>query len=194
MRLMFVVTAMAALGAAAPAMAQSAESSSPGGIYGNLGWGETTVQGTDLGSITGRVGGRYGRYLGVEGELSYGLQGDSRTFAPGALNQTSVDMKRQLQGAVYGVGFLPLGSSFDLLARVGYGASRYRVAPAGLGSYDANEHGVRYGVGAQYFLTSNNGVRLDWTREHMDTLRDSGGFFSASRDATVWSATLAHKF
>ena len=186
--------AVAAMGAAAPALAQSDTTASHSGIYGNLGWGESMLKGENLGSITGRVGGRFGSYLGVEGELGYGLTGDNYTFAPGLPNQANVDVSRRLQGAVYGVGFLPISPNIDLLARVGYGASRYHLSPAGLASYDANENGVRYGLGAQYIMANNNGLRLDWTREHMDTLHDSGGFFPASRNADVLSVALTHKF
>jgi hypothetical protein len=192
MKFVVLAAAAAALGAA-PAMAQSSDQSGPFGFYGDLGWGETTVQGMDLGSITGRLGGRYGKFLGLEGELSYGVMGDNRTFGANTADARNVDVKRQLDGAVYGVGFLPVSPNMDLLARVGYGWSHYRVSPASLASYTASEHGLRYGVGAQYFLAGNNGVRLDWTREQMDILHDAG-FFSADKQANVWAATFTHRF
>lgn len=194
MRIVFLAGAAAAALGAAPAMAQSAGASGPIGLYGGLGWGETTVQGADLGSVTGRIGGRYGRFLGLEGELSYGLTGDDRTFAPNSADPASVDVRRHLDGAVFGVGYLPLAANMDLLARVGYGASHYGVSPAASASYTASEHGLRYGAGAQYFLTGSNGVRIDWTRQQMDNFNDPGGFFSADRTANVWSASFVHRF
>jgi hypothetical protein len=68
------------------------------------------------------------------------------------------------------------------------------VRPGAGPSYDANENGVRYGAGAQYFLDGANGLRFDYTRQHFSSLHDSGGYFSADRDASVWSVSLAHKF
>jgi outer membrane immunogenic protein len=189
MRIIVAAAALAAVGIGGPAMAQSQSEPTYTGIYGNLGWSGTDTQGLWTHSITGRIGGRYGKYLGVEGELSGGLSTDHYTFAP----STSVGIKQTLAGAAYGVGFLPLGPNFDLLARVGYGASRYDVEPNGLASYHVSEHGLRYGAGAQYFMGAN-GLRVDWTRHDMDNFTDTPGFFPPGRRADVWSVSFAHKF
>lgn len=171
-------------------MAQDQETSrSYTGVYGNLGWSGVDAQNSWTHSITGRIGGRFGRYVGVEGELSAGLSTDHKTVAG-----NSVGVKQTLAGAAYGVGFLPLGTNFDLLGRVGYGASRFNVEPAGLANYRATEHGVRYGVGAQYFFDGANGVRADWTRHDLGNFRDPGGSFPGGRKADVWSVSFAHKF
>jgi len=195
MKLMLMTAAaVAALAGAVPAMAQSTDSTSKTGIYGNLGWNETQVEGANTGAINALIGGRFGNYLGVEGELNYGLTSGDRTYGAGTAGQTNVNVKQKLGGAVYGVGFLPLGQNFDLLARVGWGKADYRISPTGLTQYTASESGIRYGVGAQYILTGGTGVRVDWTRQHMGDLTDSGGYFSGSRDANVWSIALTHKF
>ena len=97
-------------------------------------------------------------------------------------------------GAGYVVGFLPVTPRFDVLARVGYGASKYRVSPAGFSRYDVNENGIRYGVGAQYFLDGRNGLRVDYTRQHMNNWSDAGGYLGTGNEASVWSVSLAHKF
>ncbi len=195
MKLMLMTAAAAAvLAAAVPAMAQSSDSISKTGIYGNLGWNETQVEGANVGAINALIGGRWGNYLGVEGELNYGLTSGDRTFGAGTIGQNDVNVKQKLGGAVYGVGFLPLGQNFDLLARVGWGEAHYRISPTALPQYTATENGIRYGVGAQYILTSGTGVRLDWTRQHMGDLSDSGQYFSGNRDANVWSIALTHKF
>jgi hypothetical protein len=186
--------AVAALAGAVPAMAQSTEPTSKTGIYGNLGWNETQVEGANTGAINALIGGRWGNYLGVEGELNYGLSSGDRTFGSGTPGQTNVNVKQKLGGAVYGVGFLPLGDRLDLLARVGWGKANYRISPTGHGQYTASESGIRYGAGAQYILTGATGVRLDWTRQHMGSLTDSGQYFSGNRDANVWSVALTHKF
>ncbi len=186
-------TTAAVLGLAAPVLAQ--ESQSKDGVYANLGWSGTDTQGNMTQSITGRVGGRWHQYFGVEGEVSGGLGGDSRISGSGTPAQTNLYTKQTLAGAAYAVGFIPLGPKFDILGRVGYGASKYDVRPGVGPSYDANENGIRYGVGAQYLLNGGNGLRVDYTRQHMGNLSDSGGYLMpGSHDAGVWAVSLAHKF
>ena len=195
MRIMFaaaLAATVSSLAIAAPAMAQ--ETGGPGGLYGSLGWSHVDAQGAATNSITGRATGRWGRYLGAEGEITAGLSGGDRTFGVGTPAQRDVGVKQQLAGAAYVVGFLPVTPRFDLLARVGYGASRYNIEPAGLPNYRANENGVRYGAGAQYFVSGSNGLRVDWTREQMYSLSDSGGFLSTDKKADVWAVSLVHKF
>ena len=195
MKLMLMTAAAAAvLAASVPAMAQSVDSTNKTGIYGNLGWNETQVEGANTGAINALIGGRWGNYLGVEGELNYGLSSGDRTFGAGTAGQNDVNVKQKLGGAAYGVGFLPLGQNLDLLARVGWGKADYRISPTGLDHYTATESGIRYGVGAQYILTGGTGVRLDWTRAHMGDLTDSGQYFSGNRDTNTWSIALTHKF
>ena len=194
MRIIIAAAVAVALGAAAPAMAQTDSQPSYSGIYGGLGWSGTDAQGLWTHSITGRVGGRYGKYVGVEGEISGGLSTDHYTFAPGTTSATSVGVKQSLAGAVYGVGFLPLSQNFDLLARIGYGASRFNLSPSGLSSYHDGEHGLRYGAGAQYFI-GKNGLRVDWTRQDQNNFTDAAGYYPpGDRHADVYAVTFAHKF
>ncbi len=54
--------------------------------------------------------------------------------------------------------------------------------------------GLRYGVGAQMFADGANGVRIDYTREHLNGLHDPVGYFSADDNANVWSVAFTHKF
>lgn len=193
----FATAAAAALmaGMAAPALAQTADAWAFQGIYGNLGGSLNNTQGTTSKNITGRVGGRFGRYLGVEGELTAGLDGGSRTFAGGTPAQREIGVKQQFGGAAYVVGFLPLRPNIDLLARVGYGASKYDISPSGLNSYHVNEHGLRYGAGMQAFFDPKNGVRFDYTRVNMNNYNDAGGFFSpGDKKANVWSLSYVRRF
>jgi outer membrane immunogenic protein len=196
MKIVVAAAALAAFGAAAPAFAQDATSdASRLGIYGTLGWQGTDSNNTMTHSIQGRVGGRFARYLGVEGELGVGLNTDHQTFTAGSPPvSANVGVKRTLNGAGYVVGFLPLGSNFDLLARVGYGASRFNISPAGSSSFHATENGIRYGAGAQYFFDGKNGIRGDYTREHYGNLHADGGSFPGGTNANVWSVAFAHKF
>ena len=182
--------------AAAPAMAQTDDTAAAAnGVYGTLGGSLDHAHGTDTKSIDGRVGDRFGRYFGVEAEGSVGLDGgDTSRFAPGATTTTDLGVKQKYAGAGYAVGFLPIMPNVDLLARVGYGASKYKLSPAGAGAYDVSENGIRYGVGAQAFLDGKDGVRFDWTREHMGSFNDPGGYLANGQNANVWSLSYVRKF
>ena len=132
----------------------------PTTAYGTLGYtfeNRNTRLSPTVGSITGRLGARFGPFLGVEGEYSYGVDDDrTRGFKTSTQNQY----------AGYGVAYLPLRRDFDLFARVGYGAQDLRVAneTTGLLRLKGTVAGVNYGAGAQWFFRSQDGVRFDYTR------------------------------
>ncbi|HZZ35926.1 MAG TPA: porin family protein, partial [Caulobacteraceae bacterium] len=142
--------------AATPALAADER---PVSIYGNVG---ATVVSTDvdsdsnltLGAINGRVGARFAKYVGVEGELAFGVTHD--TF-------DDVEFKIDNEYAVYAVGFIPLSPKTDLFARVGYGHVKISGEFGGV-SASAGSDSVNYGGGAQFFFDENNGVRLEYTR------------------------------
>ncbi|HEY5411430.1 MAG TPA: outer membrane beta-barrel protein [Caulobacteraceae bacterium] len=200
MKFMLATAAVAAICAGVPALAfaQDTNEVSENGVYGDLGWSHVMTHGADTDGIQGRVGARFYRFFGIEGEIGGGLSNGSNTVdftsgTPPVTTPTSVGVKQTLAGAVYGVGFLPITHRFDLLARVGYGGSRYDVSPNGMTSYRVTENGIRYGVGGEYFLDGKNGIRVDYTREHMGNLDDTPGFFPA-RNANVWAVSYAHRF
>ncbi len=151
----------------------------PTTFYGTLGYADTDLDHVNLGSIQGRLGARFGQYLGVEGELAGGVKDDT-------VNVNGVDAKVKLnhQEAIYGVGFLPLSPNFDLLARVGYGHSEGTGSVAGV-TADAKGDSWNYGVGGQYSFDGKNGIRADYTREQF---QNKGG------DANVWAISYVRKF
>jgi outer membrane immunogenic protein len=118
----------------APAMAQQ-----PTG-YATLGYTHLDNDNVGVGEVDARLGLRFGRYVGVEGE------------------------------AGQAVGFLPVSPRLDLLARVGYGTERFDTKIAGFG-HTTTDTSVNYGVGAQYFLSGADGVRLDYTRKDVSNSR-----------------------
>ncbi|NBB15897.1 outer membrane beta-barrel protein [Caulobacter sp. SLTY] len=156
--LMIAAASVAAIGFAAPAMAQDM---TPSG-YGTIGGAFINAEGADLGAVQGRVGARFGQYLGVEGELSAGVSDDSTSFAG---TRANVDLN--YQAGVYAVGYLPVTPKADIFARVGYSKSEFDVSIPGLsGSGDVD--GVAYGIGGQYFFTEKDGIRVDVTRHDSD--------------------------
>jgi len=158
MKSLMIIAAVAAASIAAPALAQE----QPVTVYGTVGYANTDTDGANLGAIQGRVGARYGQYLGVEGELAGGVKGDDFKVAG-----TKYDVDLNYQAAIYGVGYLPVAPNADLFARVGYGKSEVDVSgPFVAGSADGESW--NYGVGGQYFFTERDGVRIDFTRHDFD--------------------------
>ena len=103
--------------------------------------------GASLGGITGRVGVGFGPNFAVEGEGSFGVADD---------NGTELDSEI----GVFAVGKLPINPSFDIFGRVG--VARIETSPGG------DDDGLAYGAGAQWNLTSQDGIRGDWTRHDYD--------------------------
>ena len=103
--------------------------------------------GAELGAVTGRVGVNLSPNFAIEGEGSVGVKDDGGTELDNELG-------------VFVVGKLPISPAFDLFARVG--AARIETSPGG------SEDGVAYGAGAQWNLTSVDGIRGDWTRHDYD--------------------------
>ena len=178
MKSLIALAATTALTLAVPAIA-SAQSLSPTTVYGSLGYANANIDDVNLGAIQGRVGARFGQYLGVEGELAAGVKEDSVSVAG-----TSVDVKLQHQAAIYGVGYLPVSPQADLFARVGYGTSKIKASAAGTSAADDGES-WNYGVGGQYFFDDKNGVRVDYTRHD---------FKDSSDNADVWAVAYTRKF
>ncbi len=187
----FIIAAAVAAVCAAPAAAL-AEDAVPTGVYASAGYAAAHSSGIDLGAIQGRLGYRFNNWLGVEGELGFGVKDDKSTQV---VNGTSVDTKVKLndQEAIYGVGFLPLNANFDLLARVGYGHQGAKVSASaanGGGPVSVSDNvggdSWNYGVGAQYHFDGKNGVRGDYTHE---SFTDHG-----AGHADVWAIAYTHRF
>lgn len=144
---------------ALPAMAQTAEPVRPISGYGSLGYSHTDRGVSDLGGVTGRLGMRFGRYAGVEGEGTFGVtDDDNRLLGP----NTETKLNRSV--AAYAVAFAPITPRLDVIARVGLGNTKVTTANAAQ-TIRTRRDSINYGAGAQYFLTANDGVRLDLTRE-----------------------------
>ncbi len=188
MKTMLIAAVGAAALAAAPALAQDAGASgastlSPITGYGTLGFSHLTGNGVDLSGVQARLGARFGRYLGVEGDATGGFDGDNVTVAG---DPASVRLRNEYAG--YAVGYLPLAPNADLFARVGYGQSSFKVSDHTLGAaYNIDHDSVNYGVGGQYFFKGGpNGVRVDYTRyDYQD--HDAGA-------ENVWSVAYVRKF
>jgi outer membrane immunogenic protein len=173
----------------AAALAQAAP---PTGVYVNLGYANAHTSDFNLGAVQGRLGWRFNNWLGVEGELAFGVGSDKGHETISGVNvDTKVSLKDQ--EAIYAVGFLPLSDQFDVLARVGYGHQSAKASASATGisgpisvSDRADGTSWNFGVGAQYHFDGANGVRADYTREEFRG--------SDSDHADVWSIAYSHRF
>lgn len=158
MKSLVAVAAASAALLAMPSFAQAQTS-----FYGTAGYTVLDADDGDLGAIQGRVGARFNPYVGVEGEVAFGVKDEDVTVAPGV----TAKLELEHQVAVYGVGFLPLSENTDLLARIGYGTAEFKAGALGVsGSEDFNAWA--FGVGAQHHFDGKNGVRVDYTRHESD--------------------------
>jgi len=165
--------------AALTALPAAAQTVSAPAFYGNLGYSAVDSDDVTLGVIGGRLGARLHPNFGVEGELGFGIDGDSTR-----VGTTNVKTNLEYTVAAYGVGFLPINDKFDLLARVGYGTTKLRVKAAGLSASDSAES-VNFGVGAQHHFDGVNGIRADFTRQEFN--HDQG-------HANVWTVGYSRRF
>ncbi|HWQ88329.1 porin family protein [Brevundimonas sp.] len=149
---------------AAPAMAQSISNPQ---VTGSLGYTHLDGDDASLGAVTGRLNAKFNRYVGVEGEASFGVRDDEVTVAG-----VTGDLSHEYDAAAYVVGTLPISPNFEVFGRVGYGTTQIKADVAGFTATEDGES-VNYGAGANYFFDGRNGVRADWTRR--DFTDDNGG-------------------
>lgn len=165
------VSAVALLGLAAPASAQSVFGGAE--TYGSLGYTQYRIddsaEGVDVedldiefGAVTGRLGAKFNPYFGAEGELQVGVNDYEEN-----LGGVQVSGGLNYSASVFAVGYLPVSPQFDVFARLGIGVTEVEAEASGFGqSVSEDESGTTfaYGLGAQYFFDGLNGVRADYTR------------------------------
>ena len=132
----------------------------------------------DVTFFNGRLGYRINEFFAIEGEIGFGLGGDEfDRVVPIDVLGTPVNVDANISGDVdnyyiaFARGILPIADQFDIFARIGYGEATGEASVVGMvagltgaGSVSDNVSGVAYGVGGQYNLTANDGIRADYTR------------------------------
>ena len=115
--------------------------------YAGAAYTQYDLDGPEVGGVTGRLGYRFNPNFAVEGEGTFGVDGDS-----------GVELNHDL--GAYAVGILPFGSSgFAAHGRVGYHAMEVDTP---LGDFD--DDGIAYGAGVSWQATPGIGIRADYTR------------------------------
>ncbi len=177
--LMMAATAAAAL--SLPVLAHADQPAAGTTTFnGYIGYSGARADDVNLGAVQGRLGVRFGQYLGIEGELAGGVDSDTVDVLG-----TPTDVKLQHQEAIYGVGYLPVNPNFDLLARVGYGHSEISASGPSVPLATASGNSWNYGVGGQYYFDGSNGLRVDYTRHD---------FSDGGPNANVWSVGYTRRF
>ncbi|WP_425998981.1 porin family protein [Caulobacter sp. DWR1-3-2b1] len=166
----------ATLVAAIPALSHAQVSPE---YYGSVGYGSTRADGADVGAIQGRLGAKLTPHFGVEGEVGVGVTDDKTDVAGVPVN---VELKHQ--AAAYAVGYLPVTPNIDLLARAGYGTTKFKASSGGVSATDSQDS-WNYGVGAQYRLDDKNGLRADWTKSE---------YTNSKADADTLAVSYVRKF
>lgn len=156
MKTLITATLVAGSVLAAPLYAQAQNSTE---VYGSVNYGQTRTKGADTGAIQGRLGAKLTSNFGVEGEVAGGVDGD-KIYTPGG----PANVKMQHQAAAYAVGFLPVTPNLDLLARAGYGTTKFSTKNPAAAQFDGSRESWNYGVGAEYKFDDKNGLRADWTK------------------------------
>jgi outer membrane immunogenic protein len=181
----YVIAASAAAVLALPAaaLAQGSDPTSTTGLYGGLGYALHDYGKTDLGTVQGRLGWRLNGNFALEGEAGAGVNGDSANAA-GVHTRSKITR----QGAVYGVGLVPVSPKLDLFGRVGYGATQVKSHVDAAGVTASSKDTIKswnFGAGGQYNFDHANGLRADYTRQEAS---------NGDHDANVWSLGYVRRF
>ena len=132
----------------------------------------------DITFLNGRLGYRLNDFFAIEGEIGFGLGGDDfdrvvpiDVLGPPVIVDANVSGDVDNYYIAFARGILPVSDQFDTFARIGYREATGEASVVGMvagltgaGSVSDNISGVAYGVGGQYNLTANDGIRADYTR------------------------------
>lgn len=159
LRTLASATALAAVAATASFAGQG--DFTLGGGYSTFGVSDGGSD-VDLGAVTLRGGYEFTDYLGVEGQLDFGVSDD--TVVVGG---TSVDVELNHAASLFGVARLPVSENANLFARLGYTTADVEASVPGV-SFTDDADGFAYGVGGEYFFDGRNGFRAEYTRHELD--------------------------
>lgn len=120
----------------------------------SAGYTQFDSEGAEVGALTGRGTYFFNRYLGVEGEASFGI--DDANIGP-----ATVELDHSL--GAFGVLRAPVAERLELFGRLGYQTSELTASGPG-GSISGDVDGVAYGVGGKFYLTERFGIRADVAR------------------------------
>lgn len=89
------------------------------------------------------------------------------------------------------VGMLPLSDNFELLGKLGVASAKTTTAGAGATNQGASRTGLTYGIGAQYNVNGNLGLRVGYDRYAVAT---SNAGVKTNGNANVMTVAAVYKF
>lgn len=160
------------------------------GVYAglNLGVGKLNIntpngedkQSSAVGGIV--LGYKFNPYLAVEGQYT-GI-GKVTDKVSGSAKGDAASL------AVLGI--LPLNENFNLYGKLGVAATKTTVSSSLSPMNDATRTGVTYGLGAEYNVNHNLGVRLGW--DHYNAAVDDIGNHEKNVNANVATVGVVYHF
>ena len=137
-------------------------------LYVSGGYSALDGDGATLNAVTIRGGMSFNELIGAEFETSFGLGAEDFDGLAGA----EIELESQFAG--YLVGRYPVAPQFDVLGRIGYSTTEFQVSNGGVSS-DADVDGFALGLGGEYMITQQFGIRGDYTRIEADDDQFDGG-------------------
>lgn len=131
----------------------------PGSFTASAGYTVVDGNGADLGAIALRGRYDFNQTFGVEGEAMIGIVDEDVV-----MQNTTIELSVDHGFAAFLVARAPIGENgSNLFARAGYGTIQISGS-AGNVSASQDLDGFGIGVGGEFFLLENQGVRVDYTR------------------------------
>lgn len=145
----------------------------------------STTNGTDKSSSIvggGVLGYKFNKYLAVEGQY---------TGAGKVTDKISGTVKADA-ASLTAVGFLPLNDEFNLYGKLGIASVKSKVSSNLAPMNDATRIAATYGLGGEYNLNKNIGLRLGW--DHYSAAVDTNASSTKNVSANVVSVGAVYNF
>ena len=105
-------------------------------------------------AVIGRLGYFVADQVAVEARVGFGLSDDS-------IGDVDVELDRLF--GVYGVGHLPIDEKWSIYGLIGYTDAEATASAGGFSATDSDS-GFTLGLGAEFFITPEFGLNLEYTR------------------------------
>ncbi len=134
-----------------------------------------------------QAGYQYNEYIAVEGRYTFGFSTD---YDAGNLAGFAVDYDGDFSSwGIYVKPMYPVTDTFDIYALLGYGGLQLDDLSGG----DAYESGFQWGLGAQYAVTEELSVFVDYVSLYNDTGLDYTAQLD-DVDSDTWTLGISYKF
>ncbi len=181
----FAVAALLSAVVAAPAFAASE------GFYAglSLGSGKPGITPAAGAALTRNSDFIYGGLLGYQ--FNQNLAAEAQFTGVGKVTDINGRTAKGDAFSMAAVGFLPLGNRLNLYAKLGLASTSTKIT-AGAPNRNASRFGATYGLGVQYNLTRNFGMRFGWDRYGMAMA--TGANFKTNANADKMVLGLIYNF